>query len=441
MALTEILQAIKSGDKARARRLLQPYLERNDPDAHYLAALVALNREQARQHLLKTVALKPDHELALRGLKQLGIIPPPPQSAPESGNGGSVIEFVPRVAGNDINSIYPPPQPEADDTLFADEGLPDDTHLKPAFSAFDEEGGEEEEAWLDEVEDDLDDGDDDWDALFDDDNDEVEAALFPDDENPEAQPDELQVDAMPPAAAASDEPVSIDEPVENNANVGDPAASSTGIPEFLPYDDPLPSSAMPNDDTVDLLLKAQEVLGAMAVAQPPATVIPTQAPSVGSAPATAYAPVQPPSKIQQRMIQQRDVQKRLSAISHVFVLYGWCIESRTPIAAHYRRETGINRSLAYVLAYAIPYIGPAILLLWSHLTQIHQVAVSILPDNSIGVAGTLGDRIAANAAELTALARALKPVRRQEAIKIAFQGVVLWVVITALWLIVSTYLL
>ncbi|RMG81292.1 MAG: hypothetical protein D6712_16620 [Chloroflexi bacterium] len=441
MALTEILQAIKSGDKARARQLLQPYLERNDPDAHYLAALVAPNREQARHHLLKTVALKPDHELALRGLKQLGITPPTPEPSPETNNGGAVIEFVPRVGGNDINSIYPPPQPETDDTLFADEGLPDDTHLKPSFSAFDEEDGEEEEAWLDEVEDDLDDDDEDWDALFDDDDDEVEAELFSD-ESPTAQPDESEPEVTPLAASASDEATPTDEPVKDTPNAGEEVTtSSTGIPEFLPYDDPLPSSAMPNDDTVDLLLEAQEVLGAMAVAQPPANVIPSDPAPVQTAPASAYAPVRPPSKIEQQTIQQRDVQKRLSAISHVFVQHGWCIESRTPIAAHYRREAGLSRPLAYVLAYAIPYVGPVILLLWSRLTKMHQVAVAILPDNSIGVAGTLGDCIAASAAELTSLARALKPVRRQEAVKIAFQGIGLWALITILWLVVSTYLL
>lgn len=70
--LKPIVEAIKSGNKEKARDYLRPLMKKNPTaDVMYLASLVALNPKQAKQFLEQAITLDPFHELANRAIEQL----------------------------------------------------------------------------------------------------------------------------------------------------------------------------------------------------------------------------------------------------------------------------------------------------------------------------------------------------------------------------------
>lgn len=86
--LDEIRSTIRRGEAERARQMLRTKLMSNPTaELYYLASQVAINEEQRRDFLDKTLALDPDHADARRDLQALerGETPRPPQAAPPPG--------------------------------------------------------------------------------------------------------------------------------------------------------------------------------------------------------------------------------------------------------------------------------------------------------------------------------------------------------------------
>lgn len=70
--LKPIVEAIKSGNKEKARDYLRPLMKKNPTaDVMYLASLVALNPKQAKQFLEQALTIDPFHELANRAIEKL----------------------------------------------------------------------------------------------------------------------------------------------------------------------------------------------------------------------------------------------------------------------------------------------------------------------------------------------------------------------------------
>lgn len=93
-ALLSIREAIKAGDKARARELLRPLLKEPTAELWYLAAYACESRDHARQCLNRALVGDPNHQAAKRALHRLesdgqdmppleALVEPVPEAAPQ----------------------------------------------------------------------------------------------------------------------------------------------------------------------------------------------------------------------------------------------------------------------------------------------------------------------------------------------------------------------
>ncbi len=94
-SLLPIREAIKAGDKTRARELLRPLLKQPTAEIWYLAAYACESRDHARQCLNRALVGDPNHQAAKRALHRLesttldmppleALVEPVPATAPES---------------------------------------------------------------------------------------------------------------------------------------------------------------------------------------------------------------------------------------------------------------------------------------------------------------------------------------------------------------------